>query len=331
MLHTKTTGPTKRIKELPVALSIEASISGKDWIAAGLGLCETLGDEGRSYVLPNLSGDFQTGRPGPLSYQASAALSKRIYSELNIPVWHDSKGWMDGTQKLLPAEVIGAFTEHGPRSWMNAVLVELEIEKSRRDFLGRWSPTGSDDYSRSFKSIVKSLQEKAIQCIRARDSRLDESDISERLLRYCEDCEIERGKVAVAEFEANLKSFELEMKKAAELNFVFIETPLHSDSLAASTELQTASEELAKVSRRQLSRLNRGRDARFLIVYSNNRRFARLHRTDSSCQWVVTHVKDCQEFDEVQEHQYNARCRNCFTQIDSDTSCTDDYNESNIL
>ena len=214
---------------------------------------------------------------------------------------------------------------------MNAVLIELEVEKSRRDFLGRWSPTGSDDYARSFKSIVKSLQEKAVQCIRALDPRLDESDVIERLFRFCEDCGIPDHKEIINEFERGLKTFSAEMKKASEQNFCFIETPLHSESLAVSIDVQTATQEVAQASSRQLTRLQRGRDSKFLIVYKNNRKFARLHRTDSSCQWVVTNVKDCQEFNTVQAHQYNARCKNCFTNADSDTSCTDDYTESKAL
>ena len=69
-----------------------------------------------------------------------------------------------------------------------------------------------------------------------------------------------------------------------------------------------------------MNRIDKARDCKFLIIFSQGRRFARLHKVDSSCPWVCTQVKDCEEVDEALPHLYNARCKICFPVIESDSS-----------
>ena len=63
--------------------------------------------------------------------------------------------------------------------------------------------------------------------------------------------------------------------------------------------------------------------AGYLIVYSNNRKFARLHRLDDyCCPWTRTQVKDCAEVFQVKADMYDARCKICWPE------CTADSDES---
>jgi hypothetical protein len=70
------------------------------------------------------------------------------------------------------------------------------------------------------------------------------------------------------------------------------------------------------------------RKAKFLIIYSRSKAFARLHRTDTNCPWTKLDVKDCSELEHVSPNMYDARCKLCWprqtTEEDSASSQSDD-------
>jgi hypothetical protein len=109
------------------------------------------------------------------------------------------------------------------------------------------------------------------------------------------------------------------MKKAfeSEEDFCAIEPEVTSEITAC---IQTAAQETEQVLKKQFSRLDKARKHKFLIIFSQGRRFARLHKSDSLCPWPYTVVKDCEELDDPKPSQYNARCKICFPTVDSDTS-----------
>ena len=318
-LHrTKTTGPTKRVKELPFCLSAEMSITGLPWLHVGLELVQKLGDPDRDHFLPNFSSDLKFAKPGRLSYANSAALGKALISELKVPVFCDGV-WKSSATKLIPAIFTAAFTEHGPRAFMPTVLAELEKDKTEKDYVGRWSPTGSDDYTRSFRAVVKRLQHEALAAIKASDSRLGEGDVLERLTIYGETIEAQDVGAHIQWLVENLKSFQGSLKVAALHEWE--ETVVVSEpEITPAAVIQATNEDIAKATKRQLARIPRARDLKFLIIYSQGRRFARLHRSDTSCPWAYTIVRDCEEISDPKAAQYNARCKICYPSADSDTS-----------
>ena len=325
LMRTKTSGPSKKIKELPLALWMGSTITGEMWLENGLGLLDEVGASERSYLLPSPNRDFSDGKLCCCSYSKSAAMTQAIIREIKIPIYEDGR-WKSSDTQLIPSELIGAFTEHGPRSFLPSILAFLETLKEQRDMLGRWSPTGSDDYVRSFRLIVKKLQQTAVEAIRSGDSRLIEGDILDRVLRFGEDRDIKEAPELIKLLRANLCIFEKEIERAfgglpSEVNLVPLPV-LNSAIDEANEELLTFQRGMASNAKAR-TRVDRSNTAKWLIVYSKGRRHARLHKIGSNCPWAGVQVKDCSEHVVIQEHLYDSRCKICFPTVESDTSNSD--------
>jgi hypothetical protein len=318
--RTKTSGPTKRVKELPVCLAAGLSITDLPWLEKGLELVKSMGDEQRDHFLTNFTKDFTSSKPGRLSYANSAALGQRVLSEVKLRIFHEGS-WLQSDINLIPAVFSAAFTEHGARAFMPTVLAELEIEKSRRDYVGRWSPTGSDDYTRSYRAVVKRLQQEAIKAVKGLDQRLGEGDIVERLTLFGEQLEIPDLKGHIQKFVENMEAFKVCLKEAADYAFEDVEVG-ETIELPKPDELKAIDDAVKLSAKRHLARIPQVRSGKFLIIYSQGRRFARLHKSDSTCPWAYTIVRDCEELDSPKPNQYNARCKICFPNLEasSDTS-----------
>jgi hypothetical protein len=67
---------------------------------------------------------------------------------------------------------------------MPSILAQLEVDKTKADFLGKWCPSGADEYTRTFRTVVGSLQKMMIAAVREADDRLAEDEIADRLDRF---------------------------------------------------------------------------------------------------------------------------------------------------
>ena len=309
LTKTKTSGKTKRVKELPLAIWAGSAITGSTWLEQGMVLLGDFGDPGRDHVLPSMSADGVEATDGPLAYGSSLALLQRLVGELKKPVFSNGS-WKESDDKLFHPGLKAFFTEHSARAVLPSILAVLEEDKLRVDYLGRWSPSGSQDYTRTFRSVVKSLQKKAVQAMRGADSRLDDADLIDRLNRYCDDRELseaERGEV-LGSFKEALCGFEALLKTPAVKEWA---RSLDDDLLSGNIGSAVGSEDgLTKIVKKQ-SALKQTKS--YLIVYSAHRSFARLHRvTGSNCPWVRTQIRDCMEVDKVDSTMYNARCKICW-------------------
>ena len=86
--------------------------------------------------------------------------------ELRVPVYADG-GWKAGDKRAIPTSLESLFTEHSGRNMVPSVAVYVEDDKSKRDCLGRWRPTGSDDYTRTYRSVVTQIQLKVASTLRS--------------------------------------------------------------------------------------------------------------------------------------------------------------------
>jgi len=313
LLRTKTTGRTKRIKELPLVLWVGSSITGSSWLENGLAEIENFGDNERDFFLPRISADFNEALPGPCTYAASSALSRRLAQELRQPIFKDG-AWKQSENLLLHPLLCGFWSEHSPRSVLPSLLAVLDEDKVRIDYLGKWSPSGSQDYTRTFRSVVRSLQEKAVRAIRSADPRLDDYDILDRLSRFCSehDFNSEVTEQVVNHLRSILDSF-----------VTILRSPECKAWASTASDLETAFNQTASAPapivcfKRKPTQDQR--QGRFLIVFSNNRNFARLHRIEgSNCPWVKTQIKDCMETDSINPSMYNARCKLCWPETSPD-------------
>jgi hypothetical protein len=82
----------------------------------------------------------------------------------------------DNSGKLLLPEMANFWTEHSERNLLSSVLVFMDVEKSKRDLVGRWKPEGSDTYMRTYNVVVSKLQH---QCAVALTSATRFEDLGE--------------------------------------------------------------------------------------------------------------------------------------------------------
>jgi hypothetical protein len=186
-LVTKTSGPGKRNRELPLSVDLNLSLIGLSWLPEWLSLLDKLPNASKATFIVPRNARYSKNIEAAPTYAEVSAASGRLFRALKVPVFCGSKNtWEEGGELLCPAGLKGFFTEHSGRSFLPSICAVLESDKDRRDMLGRWSPSGSDDYARTARQVVGTLQRTACESLLAGlgCSTLDESDVVERLRRH---------------------------------------------------------------------------------------------------------------------------------------------------
>ncbi|CAE8672430.1 unnamed protein product [Polarella glacialis] len=166
--RTKTSGPGRRVRWLKGYVSSKASITGTGWLATGLIIWQGEGFAfDRDYFLPEPNVDFSGCRAKPSDWSSTSARSRALFRELR-QVKFDGSTWdWDGVLPLvLHPQALLFWTDHSERNVLTSVAAFLNVSKADRDFLGRWSPDGSDDYLRTSRQMVHKVQELVAQGIR---------------------------------------------------------------------------------------------------------------------------------------------------------------------
>ena len=184
--RSKASGPGKRMRWLPAYVAAGATITGPPWLLTGYELWqkESLAYP-RDYLLPLPTDDLAGAIRKPAGYADSAALSRRLLDNLlYVQVSAEDNSPPFTEEPLLSSGAVDFFKEHGDRNVVNSLAACLEVEKSQRDFLGRWQPQQSDDYFRTHKAVAKKIQGQVIYAIRNDDVRIDETETISELKDY---------------------------------------------------------------------------------------------------------------------------------------------------
>ena len=147
---SKTSGPGKKLKVLPVYVSDRAFLK-LPWLDTGLTLwrSDALAFE-RDYLLPLPAEDLQSSRRTQALYSDCAGFSQALLRSLKDEA---------GAALLLP-EACSFWSEHSDRAGLDSWCAALSIEESERNFLGRWAAKGSAGvYVRTACRVVENLQE----------------------------------------------------------------------------------------------------------------------------------------------------------------------------
>ena len=321
VLHTflsssKTSGPGKRMRQLPVAITTEADLLDTMWLATWLGLMQEHLPLDRDYLMDQSTSDYGKSTDKELKYVQSAALTRQVMAELRVPILVEGK-WAESEFCSMPAELLGFFTEHGPRSVVPSITVVIEPDKTKRDMVGRWCPSGSDDYARTHRAVVVELQSKVAKTLKSFGGTkvLCEDDVVERARRFLTERksfdEIS-AKAVCNVFKETLDSFSRHLAcVTSECNT--------NDSLPLSTFVPTPPVQISTLEN-SLKR-SRGKVARvgaFMISFDKNRRRACLHRIDGGCFWARTELNDVEMYSQVDPSMYHKRCKFCFKKAETD-------------
>ncbi|CAE7495014.1 unnamed protein product [Symbiodinium natans] len=167
--RTKTSGPGRKMGELPIFVHRRASWSGVDWLSEGLSLfLESTATLPSELFLgkPQKGGNGFTNRY--LSNVDFNSCLKAVLTELPAVRRGDEGGWEAiPNSRLVPEALVGFWSGHSARhnlvSWAGAMRVPPE----QRNYLGRWQ-TGrgsSDTYMITSRQVVLEVQEKVLKGI----------------------------------------------------------------------------------------------------------------------------------------------------------------------
>ena len=313
LLSTKTTGPGKRVRQLPVAISNKAYLIKPGWIEEWLSLLQEYMPKDRDYLLDVPSKDFKEAKDARLKHSQSSAITKMIMTELRVPRCKEGR-WEGTDESLVPELLTDLFGEHSGRAVLPSMSIHIEDDKSKRDCLGRWKPSASDDYTRTYRVVVTSIQARVAQAVKAGNKEvLKEHDIIDRASRHLR----ERKKQTEEEVKRVCKDWETKLENVSKLiglNQEYLndlheleETALVNLLATADTVRVRAAREVPGGSREKVTR-----SSKYLITYSENGRIARLHSTSRGCYWAGVEVRHCKAIDEVTSDMYNRRCKFCW-------------------
>ena len=312
LLATKTTGPGKRVRQLPVAVSEEAFLLEPGWLPTFMELITFHLNADKDYLMEAPSKDFASGTGRRLRHSQSAALTRSLMTELTIPVHKDGK-WKESQELAVPKELVDLFSEHSPRCVLPSIAILIETDEAKRNCLGRWKPSGAEDYVRTYRTVVSSIQVRSAMAMRQGTSEVckewDVLDRAKRHLKERRNLNEACAQVIVDSWQKELSNFTVSLSKVQNSS-TFVESfPVPAASTAESVLVASISD--SGVIRRAKIR----RTLRYLVTYSRGGSLARLHRTDANCYWAGVEVKDCQAFDEVDPSMYSHRCKFCWPQL----------------
>ena len=223
--------------------------------------------------------------------------------ELRVPKWDaESTTWVEDDRYLLVRDLAQFWTEHSPRAVLPTAAQILQMPKEELNCLGRWSPTGGEDYARAHKAVVTKIQQQIAQAVRDCDPRLREADILDRLRSWAElrNFTYEQQERLHSSLSDLARDFWQQMGKST--------PPVESEMIKLSDQV------LKQVSRTLHVKGSGRQSATFLIVYSRNRKRAKLHRV-GGCQWTVVSLADAQEVVKPVPTMYDSRCKLCWPKM----------------
>ena len=158
---TKTTGPDKRIKEVPIFVGRTVGLTGLDWMKAGYLLWKDYHAEPQTSFVLCASHDWSHPLRKRVSPETIASYFRYVLNQLRPPFKDPEGRWrLSDVGVLGEGELYMFWSGHSPRHFLPTVSAAVGIEKEQRDYLGRWhlNLRQSQDYALSSKQIVHKIQ-----------------------------------------------------------------------------------------------------------------------------------------------------------------------------
>ena len=200
--RTKTSGPNRRVRELPVAISEHAFFVKSAWLKEGFDLLKQHASYKRDYLMPRLKSDGGL-EPKAAGYADAMVATAGLLGTLGLPLELTALSLMD-------------------------------VPPQDKDLLGRWKPEGSDVYARSFGGRVARLQALFAGAAREADryTRLDEREIAADLVPWL----MERPKLSRGQAELTVEGLRRRVPDPLPATPTSEEPPLGEPTQAADPE-----------------------------------------------------------------------------------------------
>jgi hypothetical protein len=187
---TKTTGPGKRVEVLYAFVSNDAYLVSQAWLEVGFRLLEGgAGHIARDYLLPLPSTDCLGFRASPAVYADSLAMTRALLRELPLlgvsgPFGAEVCVLTD--EPALSSAAALYWSEHGDRALLVSWGACLGLPRETLDAIGRWGPSGSEQYVRTNRALVVAAQSAIAGAVRGGESLhlFDETGLLEGLVAH---------------------------------------------------------------------------------------------------------------------------------------------------
>jgi hypothetical protein len=352
LTQTKTSGAGRKVRALPLFVPRCAYIVQERWLEVGYGLWRTVGDPGRDFFLPRLGADYNSFDSSPASTADMAILNKVVLQRLQVPVSLPSCGggkghlvWKEGPYCLIKSPLCDGWTGHSERCTMPSLLASMGVPKAERDPLGRWSPSGSDDYVRTYRALIRDLMGRfrraaalgELASFAEEEEAIEEARVFANRFAAYSDAEVSDAVVRLVESSAAVFA-------ALEGKTVEVEPPTYEEATAAAEEGPGGWESFASglASRSKGSRLGLGQPLDHQVASSaldlwqgdegqghddpsyqpavpyvvavGKGGIRRLHRTDGCWKAKALAFKEYDMVDEYPAPQelYSHYCRKCW-------------------
>ena len=293
--RSKTTGPGKKAREVPVYVARTLSLSGKDWLGVGLEVFwmpEFFWE--RSYFLASPARDYLSCNHKFLSPEQLSAHLRGMYTHLACPKF-DGSVWVSSDRFLIPGELQVFWSGHSARHWLPSWATALS--KSDRDFLGRWQAGArqSTEYVVKAREVVFRVQKLVNGALCQGHESVSELELFEDLKRFCMD----RGIPPVT----GLAGHQIWRRNSEGHSALLTKFPLFVTSMAMNDEAEAAAEVSADLD----TEVEKGK-----YWYSVSRRtgFRRLHLVNG-CGVLPWTVHEAVFVSSVDEAGADAWCKTC--------------------
>ncbi|CAE7488289.1 unnamed protein product, partial [Symbiodinium sp. CCMP2456] len=188
LVKTKTTGPDKKVAEVPFFIGRNIGLSGHDWLRAGFDLWKGLGQLDRTFLVFQSSADFEEpcykfARPEVISNYMRLVWRKlrTPFRRINERTWRSRT---DGDQFLLGSECYLFWTGHSMRHVLPSMSAVFGVPKEQRDYLGRWhiGLHQSSDYIHTCRQIVHEIQSRVCDKLSGGKPGYNEEELFEELV-----------------------------------------------------------------------------------------------------------------------------------------------------
>jgi hypothetical protein len=196
--RSKTTGPGRKTQRVPIFVSRNLQFSGMDWLAAW----EILNGMPafsfpRDFLVPLPTADLDGARRLRAEYHDAAALSALLLGKLRVPSCSFTDGkFVSSEEYLIDQRLLGFWTEHSERRFLNSKAAEIGVPETSRNYLGRWIPKESDAYLVTARATVFSVQDLVAARFLDVPNSFDESEVLDRIAVHMRTLELPPIRIA---------------------------------------------------------------------------------------------------------------------------------------